>query len=75
MSQTKQQWEAAVIRKYGSVEAGKEEMKRRRSLAANHGGLGGFTHMKEHDPERLREISKKANEARWKERHDVLPED
>lgn len=64
MPQTREQWEAHMIEKYGSVEAGKAEMQRRRALAKNP-GTGGFHHMKEHDPERFQEIVKKATKARW----------
>ena len=54
---------ATQIAKYGSLEAYRAEMKRRRSLATNH-GKGGFAYMKRHGlMDKLKEASKKGQEA------------
>ena len=73
MTMDKSKWEAWAERTYGSVEAGKEEMRRRRKLAENH-GKGGFKYLKDNDPDKLQEITKKAAEARWGKK-DVLPKE
>lgn len=62
---TRKQWEQNMIKQFGSVEAGREEMKRRRALAKTH-GKGGFKYLKDNDPEKLKEIQNKANKARWR---------
>lgn len=64
MPKSREQWEAEMERKYGSVEAGKEEMRRRRALAKPH-RKGGFKYLKENNPERLKELQDKARKARW----------
>ena len=65
MPQSHDQWEKNMIKKFGSVEAGREEMKRRRALAKTH-GKGGFKYLKDNDPEKLKEIQDKARQARWR---------
>lgn len=66
MPQTHDQWEAAMIRQFGSVEAGREEMKRRRALKGESTKPGGFAYLKQHDPERLKKIQDKAIKSRWR---------
>lgn len=54
---------ATMIAKYGSEALWKTEMRKWRALSSN-SGKGGFAYLKEHDPARLKEISKKGAEAR-----------
>lgn len=65
MPQSHDQWEKNMIKKFGSVEAGREEMKRRRALAKTH-SKGGFKYLKDNDPDKLKEIQRKAQKARWR---------
>lgn len=67
MPQSRKQWEHHMIKKYGSLEAAKEEMRRKRSLAENH-GRGGWYWMKLNDPERFAQLQKKALESRKRNR-------
>lgn len=64
MPKTREQWEAEMIRKYGSVEAGREEMRRIRSTQKPH-SKGGFKYLKENDPDKLKEMQRKGGKARW----------
>ena len=52
------QWWDHVIEKYGSEEAAREFF-RQGGLKASHPGTGGFKHMKENDPQKLKEVSAK----------------
>lgn len=61
-----QAWEATMIKRYGSVEAGKEEMKRRSELSK---GVPKRTLFKE-DPEKAREAGRLGAQKRWANRNE-----
>lgn len=53
----KAKWMAAMVEKYGSEEAVREEMQRRQQKSRQtYKGKGGFAYLKEHDPEKLKNI-------------------
>lgn len=59
----KQQWEENAVKKYGSIEKAKEEMRKFATLSKrNQGGTGGFASM---DKDKLREVSIQAAKKRW----------
>lgn len=59
-------WEQTMIDRYGSVEAGKAEMKRRADLSK---GVSKRTIFKD-NPEAAREAGRKGAQKRWENRHE-----
>lgn len=57
------QWKKTMLKKYGSEEAVSAKMKENSSKSDHSKNIGGFGYMKQHDPERLKEISKKGGGA------------
>lgn len=59
-----QKWREKMISKHGSWEAVQEFMRQSANKSKrNTGGTGGFKHLKDNNPERLKEISIKAGKA------------
>ena len=65
MGEHREKWLKAMILKHGSEEAVREFMARNASKSSrNNKGTGGFRYIKDHDPDKLREISRKGVEGR-----------
>jgi len=62
MPRDKASWWQYQIKKYGSEEAVREAMRAFRAKATP-SRVGGFYHMKEHDPQRLKAISSKGGKS------------
>lgn len=56
-----------MIKKHGTKEAVRQAMADRQKLSReNYTGKGGFAYLKEHDPDKLKEITTQGGKRRWK---------
>lgn len=69
MSEHKEKWMESMKARLDTDEEGVRQFMReaRKKGKGNTGGKGGFAHIKEEDPERLTDISRKGANTRWKQ--------